>query len=553
MRLRYGRRSYLNGFLLGLDAPILLLDAEWILNDVVKSMCRFALGKAIGPPIDFVEGREGSASKSWMMQGMFWLILASLLTFEGLWLAYDPHALHSLSSWGYNPTSESLLYAAGFATMYGGVGMLIIASSFHIIPKLADTELASEKNGTLVSYLWTLSVLVAVIAAHDSVILGVNIFLFATTLHGLAFLAVLINLLLTASERKSALPLPGWLIMLGMLADPISVVATILGGIGSGSVQWLLGHLVTGTFFFATLAGISLYVSSSATGNPLWSRSLTAVTTVGVIATITPMGYTDGRMAADLLLAGFEEVSIQSTDGIAVAFLMALAIIPVMALVANVMMTLRGGDAFVENPDSAGVPEINLGISMLLPLAVASLFVQSDALSHNPELTGISTTLVLMVGWLVMVPLSLGAAQHLFPSVTGRNLLSANRSRWAFWMMGWGAFFGLIITMMADIAQIEAATDSTGILFGEVRVVGAILFYGAAIGAIMHTLNALSGLYRGTPVSEGRATSTSIARDDYSLTTPTSVRKILAGGAHLDTTVVPVGESDEPGAPTDLH
>ena len=217
----------------------LMQNGLWILNDVVKSMCRFALGKAIGPPIDFVEGREGSASKTWMMQGMFWLILASLLTFEGLWLAYDPHALHSLSSWGYNPTSESLLYAAGFATMYGGVGMLIIASSFHIIPKLADTELASEKNGTLVSYLWTLSVLVAVIAAHDSVILGVNIFLFATTLHGLAFLAVLINLLLTASERKAALPLPGWLIMLGMLADPISVVATILGGIGSGSVQWL--------------------------------------------------------------------------------------------------------------------------------------------------------------------------------------------------------------------------------------------------------------------------------------------------------------------------
>jgi len=120
-------------------------------------------------------------------------------------------------------------------------------------------------------------------------------------------------------------------------------------------------------------------------------------------------------------------------------------------------------------------------------------------------------------------------------------------------MMGWGAFFGLAITMMADIAQIEAAADSTGIMSGEVRVVGAILFYGTAVGTILHTLNALSGLYRGSPVTEGRATSTSISRDDYSLTTPTSVRKILAGGAHLDTTVVPVGESDEAGAPTELH
>ena len=430
--------------------------------------------------------------------------------------------------------------------------MLIISSSFHIIPKLADTELASEKNGTLVSYLWTLSVLFLVIAAHNPEILGVNIFLIATILHGLAFLAVLINLLLTVSERKSALPLPGWLIMLGMLADPVSVVATILGGIGSGSVQWLLAHLVSGTFFFATLAGISLYVSSSATGNPLWSRSLTAVTTVGAIVTITPMGYTDGKMAADMLLVGFEEISMQSTDGIAVAFLMALAIVPVMALVANIMMTLRGGDAFVENPDSAGVPEINLGTSMLLPLAVASLFVQSDALSHNPELAGLSSTLVLMVIWLVLVPLALGASQNLYPSITGRSLLSANRSRWAFWMMGWGAFFGLAITMMADFAQIEAAADSTGIVSGEVRVLGAILFYGTAIGAIMHALNALSGLYRGAPVSKGRPTSTSISRDDYSLTTPTSVRRILAGGAHLDTTVVPVGESDETGSPTEL-
>ena len=231
---------------------------------------------------------------------------------------------------------------------------------------------------------------------------------------------------------------------------------------------------------------------------------------------------------------------------------MALAIVPVMALVANIMMTLRGGDAFVENPDSAGVPEINLGTSMLLPLAVASLFVQSDALSHNPELAGLSSTLVLMVIWLVLVPLALGASQNLYPSITGRSLLSANRSRWAFWMMGWGAFFGLAITMMADFAQIEAAADSTGIVSGEVRVLGAILFYGTAIGAIMHALNALSGLYRGAPVSEGRPTSTSISRDDYSLTTPTSVRRILAGGAHLDTTVVPVGESDETGSPTEL-
>ena len=68
----------------------------------------------------------------------------------------------------------------------------------------------------------------------------------------------------------------------------------------------------------------------------------------------------------------------------------------------------------------------------------------------------------------------------------------------------------------------------------------------------MHSLNAVSGLFRGTMADADRATSSSITMEDYSLVTPTSVRKIIAGGADLDTTVVPVGESDDAGGPTEL-
>ena len=86
----------------------------------------------------------------------------------------------------------------------------------------------------------------------------------------------------------------------------------------------------------------------------------------------------------------------------------------------------------------------------------------------------------------------------------------------------------------------------------DVQAVGAILFYGAVVGAIMHTLNAVSGLFRGARVDSDRATSSSITTEAYSLASPTSVRKILAGGASLDTTVVPVGESDDAGSATEL-
>ena len=527
-----------------------------IFNDVTKSMSHFMLEKALGPGIDLVEGRDGSASKAWFIQGMLWLIAASTLAFEGLWLKQDPTALHSLSAWGYDPTASSLIYASTYAALYGGIGMLLIGSSLHIMPRLAGTELASERNATLVSFLWTLSVLILVVAAHDSEILGVNIFLIGTGMHALGFIAIVINLLLTISDRQRALPVPGWLIIMGMLADPISTAATIItGSIQTGAGQWLLAHMVGGTFFFATAAGVALYVSSSASGNPLWSRSLGAATLVGALATINPVGDSNGMMAADMLGVTFEQLQPSSQDSIVMAFLMALAIIPIMALAANVMMTLRGGDAFIENSDSAGISELNLGASMLLPLAVASLFVQSDALSAAPELSGMAPTLLLMGIWLVLVPISLGAALHLFPKVTGRNLLSRNRARWAYWMMGGGAFVGLSVTIMSDLIDmslIEAAVEDSSALSADVQAVGAILFYGVAVGAIMHSLNAVSGLFRGARANVDRATSSSITMEEYSLVSPTSVRKILAGGANLDTTVVPVGESEDAGSATEL-
>ncbi len=544
-----------------------------IFNDVTKAMSLFMLEKALGPGIDLVEGREGSASKAWFIQGMLWLIAAATLTFEGLWLKHDALALHSLSAWGYDPTAYSLLYASNYAALYGGIGMLLIGSSLHIMPRLAGTQLASERNATLVSFLWTLSVLVLVVAAHDSEILGINVFLVGSGMHILAFLAILMNLLLTVSERQTALPIPGWLIILGILADPVSAVTVIItGGISTGAGQWLLTHMVGGTFFFATAAGVALYCSSSASGNTLWSRSLGAATLVGAMATINPMGDTNGWMAADMLGASREVFLVTSTDSIALAFLMALGIIPVMALAANVLMTLRGGDAFVENPDSAGIAELNLGASLVLPLAIISLFMQVDMFSLDNDVSlGISDTLLQMAIWLVLVPLSLGAALHLFPAVTGRHLMSPNRSRRAYWIMGGGAFLGLTISMMADLTHVglvEAyreggigietifATDEGHLPYGglaaDIQAVGAVLFYGAVVGAIMHTLNAVSGLFRGARTDTERATSSSITTEAYSLASPTSVRKILAGGASLDTTVVPSGESDDAGSATEL-
>ena len=452
---------------------VMLNRGIWVFTDVSKSMSMFMLEKALGPAADFAEGRKGSGAKAWIIQGALWLIPASTLTFCGLWLSHDPVALHSLSSWGLNPTSSSLIMAGNLTTFYGSVGMLMIGAALHIVPSLGATSLASEKNASLMSFVWTLSVLVLIIGSNNPEVFGIKLLLVATALHTLSLMAVIVNMLLTAASRTRKMALPAWLIIIGLISDPLSIVVLAVAGVlDSGTGQWLAVRFAVGGFFFMQAAGISLFAASRGTGNPLWSRSLAAVTMLGAILTINPMGYTDGSIAADLL--GIDPASLEPTrnDIIAGSFLMALAAIPIIALSANILATMRGDDVFMENPDYPGMPEINLGAFMLLPLGIGALFVQTDHLTGTNELGGISSTLVIMVAWLVMVPLALGSSLSIFPEASGRNVLSVSRSRWAYWAMAGGAFSGLIITMMSDFADMslaEAAVESETTIGNRLR------------------------------------------------------------------------------------
>ena len=54
--------SMVTFWLLILVVFILVNRGIWVFTDVSKSMSMFMLEKALGPPIDFVEGRKGAAS-----------------------------------------------------------------------------------------------------------------------------------------------------------------------------------------------------------------------------------------------------------------------------------------------------------------------------------------------------------------------------------------------------------------------------------------------------------------------------------------------------------
>ena len=530
----------------------------WIFSDVAKGTVSFMLEKALGPGSDLVEGRPGSGAKSWILQGTLWLILGSMFTFTSMWLTHDPNALHSLASWGFVANANELASAGVYATLYGSVSMLVIGSGFHIIPKLAGTELASETNANLVSFVWTISVLVLVVGSQNNMILGIEIIPLGTAINAIALLAVILNQLLTVANKTRKMALPGWLILIALLSNPLLSIISITSGASDDSVgQWLSYHLFGGAFFFAGVAGVALYASSIASGNPLWSKTLVGVTLFGSILTINPFGDVHGQMVMDAFgpLAGNNVVAFSNQDMLAASFLMALVSIPVFAFASNMLVTMRGSDAFVDSPDYPGNAELNLGSWLIVPIAIGSLFVQTDTVSGTSELVGIANSLSVMAGWLVLVPLSLGAALSLYPELTGRHLFSNNRARWGYLMMTGGAIFGLSLTMIADfmdMALVEMMVEDPSTLSEELRKLGSVMFYGVVIGAILHSLNMITGIFRGEIISSDSVKSSSISIESYSLVSSTTVRKILASGANLDTEVIPIGEEDEKGSATKL-
>ena len=530
----------------------------WIFSDVAKGTVSFMLEKALGPGSDLVEGRPGSGARSWILQGTLWLILGSMFTFTSMWLTHDANALHSLASWGFVANANELASAGVYATHYGSVSMLVIGSGFHIIPKLAGTELASETNANLVSFVWTISVLVLVVGSQNNMILGIEIIPLGTAINAIALLAVILNQLLTVANKTRKMALPGWLILIALLSNPLLSIISIVSGAADDSVgQWLSYHLFGGAFFFAGVAGVALYASSIASGNPLWSKTLVGVTLFGSILTINPFGDVHGQMVMDAFgpLAGNNVVAFSNQDMLAASFLMALVSIPVFAFASNMLVTMRGSDAFVDSPDYPGNAELNLGSWLIVPIAIGSLFVQTDTVSGTSELVGIANSLSVMAGWLVLVPLSLGAALSLYPELTGRHLFSNNRARWGYLMMTGGAIFGLSLTMIADfmdMALVEMMVEDPSTLSEELRKLGSVMFYGVVIGSILHSLNMVTGIFRGEIISSDSVKSSSISIESYSLVSSTTVRKILASGANLDTEVIPIGEEDEKGSATKL-
>ena len=84
---------------------------------------------------------------------------------------------------------------------FGGMIMLLIGSSLHIIPRMADTPLSNETNAGLMAMVFTGGILLFVIGSQVQNDIGNMIAFAGYNIPALAALAIIANLLLTQSYR----------------------------------------------------------------------------------------------------------------------------------------------------------------------------------------------------------------------------------------------------------------------------------------------------------------------------------------------------------------
>ena len=526
-----------------------------VVGDVLRPTGLFLLEKALGPAIDFAEGKPGSASRTWIIIGSLWLFLSVCFTSLGVWVGHDPYALISLSGWGYTPSSDTLISAGTVAGLYGFIGMVVIGASFHVLPLLCGTPggLPSERNGTLVATPWTAGVLLLFIAAHNPDPFGIDLTAVGMAVMALGYAAVLVNILLTLANRTQSPREPGWLLSLAFIGGPVALIASLIANDASSLTDpWLVTKLFGVPFFLWSIAALSLYSAAIGSNSPLWSRTLSGTVLAGLVLTSTAYQSLDGGLFSGLIAQGSVLPEVSASAKMFGTFLIAMSLAPMLALSANVIGTIRG---------SGSSPEITNGMAILVTSSIALIVVWLlNYAFRSPSIAGFQTyeplleTIELMTLWLFFIPMAMGIQLHLYPSITKRSLPSPERTRIGYWMFVTATSAGLICMLIAEsinlsTSQLEVELNTN--LQDRFAVIGSVMFYGAVIAVILHTVNVLRGLFHGR-IQVDTSTSDTRKIETFTVAEPITIRSVLSAGADVDTMLTPVSDTEVPGAPTEL-
>lgn len=225
---------------------------------------------------------KNSAAKYWLISSIVWILFGMTLGLLTATKQINPDILNNRwTTYGHIRSAHVML------VIYAWLSMAYIGSMFYMIPKLAKTELYSEKLGNMSAMLYNIILLegfFALIFGQTSVIeygefpIWVDIQILA------AIILVAYNLFKTVGQRKEKmLYVSLWYFLGSLLWLPLTWIvgnfppSLIPNGVQQGLMGWFLGHNAIGLWMTTVGVGQIYFLLPILTKKPLYSHQLSMI------------------------------------------------------------------------------------------------------------------------------------------------------------------------------------------------------------------------------------------------------------------------------------
>lgn len=291
--------------------------------------------------------RDNSAATTFLVSAAVWLVIGTLM---GLGLTIEfvfPDFARGIAQIVFPRLREAHVNTVMFAWLSGAM----MGIWLYIVPRLTGRKIYSELLGNIGAIAWNISVAIGILLIMNGVTQSRE---YAEMVWGVdvAVMIVLIsnafNILMTVYHRvERKLYASLWFIIATVVLFPLvyfignvmwAPATGALTGINDATVNWFYGHNVLGLWFTTGLLAVIYYIVPKETGTPLYSASLSLIAFWGTLFFYTGVG------AHHLLWAPIppwlKTIAIAESIGM---------VIPVLATMFNIMLTMRGNWSHVRS------------------------------------------------------------------------------------------------------------------------------------------------------------------------------------------------------------
>jgi cbb3-type cytochrome c oxidase subunit I len=393
--------------------------------------------------------RDNSASANFIVSAAFWLVIGVLM---GLVLAIEfvfPNFASGIPQLVFSRLRQEHVNTVLFAFLSGGM----MGSWLYIVPRLTGRKIWSELIGNLCVIGWNLTLLFGIVGIAYGFTQSreyAELVWYADVAVMVVLILNAVNILMTIKNRvEPKLYVSLWYITATVVLFPIlyfignvmwAPPTGALTGINDTIFNWFYGHNVLGLWFTTGLLAVIYYIVPKETGSPLYSMWMSLIAFWGILFFYTGVG------AHHLLWAPIPYWL--KTIAVAESFGM---IIPVLAFMFNILLTMRGNWSHVRS----SVPLL-YALTGWAAYILVSFQGSNEALPVVNELThftqyvpGHAHLALLFFAGSTVVALS----YYIVPRVFGCALYSRRlaRAEYAFFVIGFFFFFtGFTISGMTQ-------------------------------------------------------------------------------------------------------